>query len=58
MWLAPIVAIVPLVIISFTIDLPIGNSAHFGGLIVGLIYGLYLRLKYPQKMLMLKRFFR
>ncbi len=58
LWLAPIIAIVPLVIISFTIDLPIGNSAHLGGLIAGLLYGTYLRLKYPQKMLMLKRFFR
>lgn len=58
MWLAPVIAIVPLIIISFVIDLPIGNSAHLGGLIVGLVYGTYIRLKYPQKMLLLKRFFR
>ncbi len=58
MWLAPVVAIVPLVLLSLVVELPIGNSAHLGGLIVGLIYGLYLRLKYPQKMLLLKRFFK
>ncbi len=58
MWVAPIVAIVPLVLLSYTIELPIGNSAHLGGLIVGLIYGVFLRLKYPQKMLLLKRFFK
>jgi membrane associated rhomboid family serine protease len=58
MWLAPVVAIVPLIVISFAISLPIGNSAHLGGLIFGLAYGTYLRLKYPQKMLLLKRFFR
>lgn len=58
MWFAPVVAIVPLIVISFAIDLPIGNSAHLGGLLFGLAYGTYLRLKYPQKMLLLKRFFR
>lgn len=49
MWLLPIVAIIPLVIIGFFIELPIGNSAHFGGLVIGLIYGFYLRKKYPNK---------
>lgn len=49
MWLLPIIAIVPLVIIGYFVPLPIGNSAHFGGLIVGLIYGFYLRKKFPKK---------
>jgi membrane associated rhomboid family serine protease len=49
MWVCPIAAIVPLVIIGFRYSLPIGNSAHFGGLVVGLIYGLYLRKKFPNK---------
>lgn len=48
-WVAPIVAIVPLLIIGFFIKLPIGNMAHLGGLVAGLIYGAYLRSKYKQK---------
>jgi membrane associated rhomboid family serine protease len=48
-WLIPIVAIVPLFIVGLFIPLPIANSAHLGGLIFGLIYGAYLKLKFPKK---------
>jgi membrane associated rhomboid family serine protease len=60
MWLLPIIAIVPLVLIDLVpgIDLPIGNSAHFGGLVVGLIYGFHLRKKFPRKIEQLGRMFR
>jgi len=44
-------------IISATTSLGIGNTAHFGGLIAGLAYGLYLKNKFPQKTRMLKRHF-
>ncbi len=54
-WLAPIIAIVPLLIIGFFVRLPIGNMAHFGGLVVGLLYGAYLRNKYKQKVKLLNR---
>lgn len=54
MWIAPIVAILPLVLVSFFVSLPIGNTAHFGGLVVGLIYGIVLRLKYPKKIALLQ----
>lgn len=59
-WLAPIIAIVPLVIIAYFLGiqgtkLPIGNTAHLGGLIVGLVYGAYLRNKYKQKVKLLNR---
>lgn len=54
-WLAPIVAIVPLLIIGFFVKLPIGNMAHLGGLVAGLVYGAYLRQKYRQKVKMLNR---
>jgi len=37
---------------------PIGNVAHFGGFLVGLIYGLYLRSKYKRKIERLQRMFR
>ena len=43
MWLLPIIAIVPLVVLEFFVNLPIGNSAHIGGLLVGLLYGFYLK---------------
>jgi membrane associated rhomboid family serine protease len=55
MWIAPIVAILPLVLVSFFVDLPIGNTAHLGGLVVGFIYGIFLRLKYPKKIAFLQK---
>lgn len=58
MWVLPIVAIVPLAIVGFFVKLPIGNSAHFGGLVVGLIYGFYLRKKFPRKTAWLAERFR
>ncbi len=57
MWLLPFIAIIPLVVIDFFVDLPIGNSAHFGGLVVGLVYGFYLRYKFPNKTRMLSGHF-
>lgn len=57
MWVVPIIAIVPLVIIGFFVELPIGNSAHFGGLVAGLIYGFYLRKKFPNKTRIIRRTF-
>ena len=57
LWILPIIAIVPLVIIGLFISLPIGNAAHFGGLLVGLAYGFYLRKKYPRKTARISRHF-
>ncbi|MEK6914505.1 MAG: rhomboid family intramembrane serine protease [Nanoarchaeota archaeon] len=48
-WILPIVAIVPLVVIGLFVNLPIGNTAHFGGLIAGIVYGKYLKNKYKNK---------
>jgi len=57
MWFAMIILLGVFWIASISWNLPIGNSAHFGGLLVGVIYGIYLRKKYPQKTAMLaKRF--
>ncbi len=41
--------LVALWLISIAGKVPIGNTAHLGGLILGLIYGLYLRNKYKNK---------
>jgi len=56
-WLLPIVAIIPLIIIGLILPLPIGNMAHLGGLLVGLAYGLYIKKKYKRKSLMISRYF-
>jgi len=37
---------------------PIGNVAHFGGFLAGLVYSLYLRAKYRKKVQRLQRYFR
>ncbi|MCK9569174.1 rhomboid family intramembrane serine protease [Candidatus Pacearchaeota archaeon] len=56
-WILPFFAIVPLILISFFIELPIGNMAHLGGLIAGLIYGFYLRKKYENKTKYISKYF-
>ncbi len=56
-WVLPFVAIIPLAIVGFFVELPIGNTAHFGGLLVGLAYGIYLRKKYKRKVEMLGMMF-
>ena len=58
MWLLPLVAIIPLTIISYFFPLPIGNSAHIGGLVTGLIYGFLLRKKFPNKTKKLRNTFK
>lgn len=49
MWVAMISLLGILWIASISAGLPFGNSAHFGGLLVGISYGLYLKNKYPRK---------
>ena len=56
-WILPVIAIVPLIILDLFIDLPIGNTAHLGGLLSGLAYGFYLRHKYKKKVMMLNKMF-
>lgn len=57
-WLVPIIAIVPLFIVGFFIPLPIGNTAHAGGLIAGLVYGFYLKTKFKNKAKYIGQIFR
>ena len=45
-------------ILSAIFNWPVGNTAHFGGFIVGVLYGLYLKNKYPRKVRMLNQHIR
>jgi membrane associated rhomboid family serine protease len=45
-------------LISIAGNIPIGNTAHLGGLLAGLAYGIYLRKKYKKKTRYLDRYFR
>ena len=57
MWLAMVVLLGGFWIASIFGDLPIGNTAHFGGLIVGVAYGYYLKRKYKRKTKMIQKVF-
>jgi hypothetical protein len=59
----PAYVMIPLVLIitwiaTFAANLPIGNTAHLGGFLAGMIYGLYLKTKYKKKVKLLQRYFR
>jgi len=53
---APIM-LVMLWVISLAGNVPIGNVAHLGGFVIGLIYGFYLRKKYKHKVNYLGKYF-
>ena len=45
-------------IVSAGTGLPVGNTAHLGGFLAGVIYGIYLRNKFPRKVKILNRYVR
>ncbi len=58
----PAYIMIPLVlfvtwIFSSSIGIGIGNTAHFGGFLSGVLFGLYLRKKYKRKTQMISRYF-
>lgn len=57
MWLGIVLLLVVMWIVSAAVGLPIGNTAHLGGFLAGLIYGFYLRFKHKRKVAMLDRYF-
>jgi len=42
-------------LISIAGNIPIGNTAHLGGLIAGVLYGIFLRVKFPKKVKMIDK---
>jgi len=58
----PAYIMIPLVlfltwIVSSGVGIGIGNTAHLGGFLAGVIYGLYLRNKYKRKTVMISKYF-
>jgi len=49
--------LVVLWLISLAGNIPLGNFAHLGGLVVGIVYGIYLKRKYPKKTKSISRHF-
>lgn len=59
----PAYIMVPLILVAtwavtFFAGAPIGNVAHFGGFLAGIVYGFYLRIKYKRKIQKLQGMFR
>jgi hypothetical protein len=57
MWAAMAVLMIGIWAISLGAGLGVGNTAHLGGLLIGLGYGFYLKKKYPKKTKMISRYF-
>jgi len=57
MWIAVLFLLVILWVASIGAGLPFGNTAHFGGLLVGVVYAVYLKKKYKRKTAMISRYF-
>ncbi|MEM2933253.1 MAG: rhomboid family intramembrane serine protease [Candidatus Pacearchaeota archaeon] len=58
MWFGIVLMLAVMWIVSAIVGLPIGNTAHLGGFVAGLIYGFYLRIKYKRRVAILDRIFR
>lgn len=56
MWVAVILLLVVLWVLSIIAQVPIGNTAHLGGLLAGIVYGYYLRMRYNKKVHLLNKF--
>ena len=53
LWLGMLVLLFGIWILSYFAGIPIGNTAHLGGFLIGLAYGIWLRIKYKKKVRML-----
>jgi len=57
LWLGITLSLVVMWLLSVAVGLPIGNFAHLGGLVAGILYAVFLRMKYPVKTRMISRYF-
>jgi len=57
MWFGVILIMFGLWGISASVNLPVGNTAHFGGLLAGVSYALYLKMKYKTKTDMIAKYY-
>lgn len=57
LWVGMLIMLFGLWALSAGVGLPIGNSAHFGGFIFGILYGVYLRVKYPRRVALIGKMF-
>jgi membrane associated rhomboid family serine protease len=57
MWMAIVFLLFVLWGASIGADLPIGDTAHLGGLLFGLGYAIYLKKKYKRKTKMIRQYF-
>jgi membrane associated rhomboid family serine protease len=55
-YIALLIALFGLWLISWAAGLPIGNTAHLGGFVAGIAYGIFLRIKYRKKVLLINRY--
>ncbi|UZE94099.1 MAG: rhomboid family intramembrane serine protease [Candidatus Pacearchaeota archaeon] len=58
LWFGIALIFVVMWVITAAAGLPIGNAAHLGGLVAGMIFGFYLRYKYKKKVAVLDRYFK
>lgn len=55
MWFGVILILALMWVVSALAGLPVGNTAHLGGFLAGLFYGLYIKNKYPRKIKMINQ---
>src|SRR3989344_2800433 len=57
MWIAMVFLLIVMWAASIGAGLPFGNTAHLGGLLVGIVYAVYLKRKYKRKTALISKYF-
>jgi uncharacterized protein len=57
LWLGMVIMLVAMWLLSIAVGLPVGNFAHLGGFLTGLVYGIYLRKKHRKRVQALDKYF-